>query len=410
MFDVSDRETDCLALLKAALGARDRLCLSYVGRDIRTNKELPAAVPLIDLLEWFAASGLPIRRYNHPLQSFSPRYFLPPKKSEDALPPSYSAVDRAAAASLAGRADGGEDPAVFEVVPFPPAESGATTIDLDELASFCSRPNWFLTKYRLRIPAADDAKYALLEDDDELETELPKNVVNRVLVRGADAVPDIAAKALELAESGISLPANELLAAIEGKIQSTENYRLRQITYKKDESDGFQCVGVTAAEALVRWEDSAAVIPFHVNLKVDGRDVVVNGVRRTIDLDVSPSGKMAHAFVFSGYSEIFESTKIDAWVRHLAGHAAGATFVTAILCTNDKKALQTFRPVPQEEARRLLDGIVAQAMKKTRVDIRATSGDGDKPSPEMAAAIGDLKARIVSTRAPTGPKKKQATP
>jgi exodeoxyribonuclease V gamma subunit len=406
MYDVSDRETDGLALLKAALGARDRLCLSYVGRDIRTNRELPAAVPLIDLLEWFAASALPFRRYDHPLQSFSPRYFLPPERPGEALPPSYSAVDRAAAASLAARADGGEDPAVFEAVPFPPAESGATTIDLDDLAAFCSRPNWFLTKNRLRIPAGDNARYDLLEDDDELGAELPRDLGNRVLVRGADAVPDVAAKARELAESGISLPEDELRAAIEDRIQSTESYRKRQITYKKDESDGFQCVGETAAEALARWEDSAAVDPFRVDLKVDGRDVVVNGVRRTIDLDVSPNGKMAHAFVFSPSrgDQPYRSDKVAAWVRHLAGHAAGAAFVTAILCANDKP-VRTYRPLPQEEAKRLLERIVAQAMKRTKVDIRATSGDADA-SPEMDAAIGGLEDRIVSTRASSGQKRK----
>jgi exodeoxyribonuclease V gamma subunit len=406
MYDVSERETDGLALLKAALGARDRLCLSYVGRDIRTNKELPAAVPLIDLVEWFKSSGRPFRRYDHPLQTFSPRYFLPPDDPKDALPPSYSAVNRAAAESLAGRVGGGEDPAVFEVVPFPPAESGETVIDLDDLAFFCARPNWFLTKFRLQIPDGDDARDGLLEDDDELEAELPRDLANRVLVRGADAVPDIAAKARELAESGISLPADELRASIEGRIQSTESYRQRPITYKKDESDGFQCVGATAAEALARWEDSATVAPFHVNLAVDGRDVVVNGVRRTVDLDVSPSGKLGHAFVFSIYSVVYESTKIDAWIRHLAGHAAGATFVTAMLCAKDG-AIRTYRPVPQAEAKRLLEGIVAQAMRKTKVDIRATSGGDDRPSPEMAAAIGDYEGRIVSTRAPSG---KRAAP
>ena len=388
MYDASDRETDCLALLKAALGARDRLCLSYVGRDIRTNKELPAAVPLIDLLEWFAASGLPIRRYNHPLQSFSPRYFLPPKKPEDALPPSYSAVDRAAAESLAGRADGGEDPAVFEVVPFPPDKKNKTTIDLDDLASFCSSPNWFLAKYRLRIPVGDDAKYCLLEDDDELEAKPSDDFAAAVLFGDKSLTDeDVRAESLRLAESGAAVDPDEASRMLEGSLsqETIQEFQARTVEFAKDSQEQ-KDFGTPDDPVVASIKSFAGGTPERVavRLSVGGRDIDVVGNQLPPVEIVNGSGeRVPYAFVFKG--RFWPSDHVGAWIRHLVRQIQDGACTTALV-SPEWKHVKILAPVPVGKATELLAGIVAFATRRMVVD-PARAGGREEPPGELAPLL-----------------------
>jgi exodeoxyribonuclease V gamma subunit len=80
--DVRDDDRDLF--LNALLGARDAFCVTYVGQSVRDNSTRPPSVVLAELVEHidrsFApsdgepASGVVCRR--HPLQPFSPRYFV----------------------------------------------------------------------------------------------------------------------------------------------------------------------------------------------------------------------------------------------------------------------------------------------------------------------------------------------
>lgn len=122
MFDTSSRARDGLALLKAAMGARERLAFSYVGQSVKTNDKVPASVALIDLQEWFKASGVNVTEYRHPLQAYSPRYYLDAADDEERLPPSYSEVNHAAAVAIASpRVD--KDEMAIKVRPFTFAKS-----------------------------------------------------------------------------------------------------------------------------------------------------------------------------------------------------------------------------------------------------------------------------------------------
>ena len=394
LFDATVRERDALALLKAAMGARERLALSYVGRNVRSNEEMPPAVPLTDLVEWFEASKQEVKRFQHPLQAYSPRYFTAAERPEQALPPSYSSVNHDAAAALTAARD--DSAAALEVAPFAYVSVGDTVIEVDDLADFYSRPNYFLARNRLAVnlsrPGYDD-----LEDEDSLEASLPKELKRTLLLRGADAV-DVDEEAERLVESGITMDSDELAAAVKGEGDSGEAYRARRLKYKKAESDGFTCADKTAAEALVAWEDGAESVPYHVELDVEGHHVVLTGCRHEIKLNVLPDGQLAHVFAFSDYSKIYDSTKIGAWVRHVAGHAAGGDgFVTAMMCTKDEP-VRTFRPLPQAESREILARMVAQAMKSLPLDFATALNGGDELPPEFAEALGDFAGRIISSR------------
>ena len=393
LFDATVRERDALALLKAAMGARGRLALSYVGRNIRSNEEMPPAVPLTDLVEWFTASGLAVKTYRHPLQSYSPRYFTKAEKPELALPPSYSAANHDAAVALTEARD--DSAGTVVAAPFAYAASGDTVIEVDDLAAFYSRPNRFLARNRLAVSLSRPG-YDRLEDEDSLEADLPRDLKRTLLLRGTDAV-DVDEEAEQLVESGITMDSAELASAVKAEADAGEGYRQRPLKYKKAESAGFACADMTAAAALVAWEDGAEPVSYNVELEVDGHHVVLTGCRREIKLNVLPEGRLAHVFAFSDYPAIYDSTKIGAWVRHVAGHAAGGDgFVTAMMCAKDGP-VRTYRPLPQAEAREILARLVAQAMKPMPLDFAAALCNDDDLPPEFAEALDDYDGRIVSS-------------
>ena len=394
LFDVTMRERDALALLKAAMGARGRLALSYVGRNIRSNEELPPAVPLTDLVEWFTASELEVKKFRHPLQAYSPRYFSAAEEPELELPPSYSSANHDAAVALAGPRDASA--AELAVAPFAYADSGDTLIEVDNLAAFYSRPNYFLARKRLGVRISNPG-YDQLEDEDSLEVKLPRDLACTLLLRGDDAV-DVDEEAERLVESGITMDIAELAARMKSASGAGEAYRSRQMRkFTKAESAGFALADRTAAEALVEWVDNAVPVPYHVDLDVEGHRVVLTDCRHEIRLNVLPQGQMAHVFAFSDYNKIFESTKIAAWIHHVAGHAAGGDgFVTAMMCAKDGP-VRTYRPLPQSEAREILARMVTQAMKPMALDFAAAFDLDDEPPPEFAAALGNYAGRIVSS-------------
>ncbi|MGY2293545.1 exodeoxyribonuclease V subunit gamma [Pseudomonas sp. SDO528_S397] len=81
--DRSRREDDRYLLLEALLSARDQLYISWVGRSIRDNSDLPPSVLIGQLRDhldsgWHTQTGEPLLEAStqeHPLQPFSARYF-----------------------------------------------------------------------------------------------------------------------------------------------------------------------------------------------------------------------------------------------------------------------------------------------------------------------------------------------
>ena len=397
LFDVTPRDKDACALLKASLGARDRLSLSYIGRNVRSNEELPAAVPLIDLIEWFKGTGRTVTFCRHPLQAYSPRYFMAAEKPELALPSSYSAANHDAAAAILER-HGAEVADGVRVAPFALSDRGDTVIDVDDLAYFYSRPNHFLARKRLDVRISKP-QYDVLADDDSLDAgELPKGLREKLLVRGADSV-NVVKVAEQLTETGISLTGEELERAIADAAAGGTEYRQRPLKYRKAESDGFSCPDKTAAEAFAHWQDTSTPVSYHADLEIDKHSVTVTGSRNEVKLNVLPSGQMGHVFVFSHGKRVFDSDYIAAWIRHVAGHAAGGNgFVTAMMCMKND-SVRTYRPIPQAEAKELLERIVAQAMKPMvfNYGMAAAGGANDSLPDDFVAAVGDYGSRIVSS-------------
>ena len=147
--DRSAREEDRTLFLEAMLSARDHLHISWVGRSIRDNQELPPSVVVSELRDWLDEAFTPLGdaldklETDHPLQPFSPDYF-------DASTPLLSTSEpyaRGALASLGAR----EAPPPFLAHALPVEAASDGPVDLRELSRFLQHPAQALVEGRLGI-------------------------------------------------------------------------------------------------------------------------------------------------------------------------------------------------------------------------------------------------------------------
>jgi len=156
-------------LLDAVLAAGERLVLCSTGRDIRTNANVPPAVPVAELLDVIdrsvrlpegspAAAPRALITVDHPRQAWSERNFVPGALGVEG-PWSFDSGARAAAEQRRGQAER----ARFLLEPLAPCEVGpGDEVPLDQLCGVLRNPVQILLQRRLGItleerrPPADD--------------------------------------------------------------------------------------------------------------------------------------------------------------------------------------------------------------------------------------------------------------
>jgi exodeoxyribonuclease V gamma subunit len=169
--DPSPREDDRYAFLETIISAGERLHLSYVGRSIIQNSEIPPSVVISELLDYanqaFAfPGGVSARDYltlEHPLQAFSPRYF--DQARQDARLFSYSETN-AAATLAATRITATEMPPFLQSA-LPEPEEPSRTIELTELVRFLYHPTQYFLKTRMGLQLREFD--TCLPDDEPIE-------------------------------------------------------------------------------------------------------------------------------------------------------------------------------------------------------------------------------------------------
>lgn len=336
-FDMTPRDRDTFALLKAVFGAREQLSFSYVGRDVHSNDVLPPAVPLTDVLEWLGPGR--VTRYEHPLQSYSPRYFLPAQGGE-VLPPNYSQTDHDVAERLLRRS---ADPAAEAegMSAFRFAESGETVLDLDELVSFLQRPSTFLLRTRLQT-WRDNCGKDLLNDDERLDAELSWSQKS-ALKCSPDAAGIVNPEAM--VETGCAPTVESVEAAIDAVLHRDDVDKLhRRMLRFQNPPPGY---GGEDLGALSVLQEASAAEPTVLNWREAclGRDVrTVGGIR----LAETDAGEHAVAYSESKGSSFEE---IGTLVRHVAGHAAGVRFTSVIV--HGDGTLKALYPMEQKDAEKL---------------------------------------------------------
>lgn len=149
--DPSVRDDDRYTFLEALLSAGNRLCISFVGRSIADNEEIPPSIVVSELLDYLDQScALPKEKNareffvtEHRLQAFSPRYF-----DGDERLFSYSEAN---AAASRGRLSAQVSATRFFSAPLAERDENARVIELGMLVDFFSNPARHLLRYRLSI-------------------------------------------------------------------------------------------------------------------------------------------------------------------------------------------------------------------------------------------------------------------
>jgi exodeoxyribonuclease V gamma subunit len=286
------RTEDRQLLLDAVLAAVDHLVITFSGRDERTNRERPPAVPIAELLDVVdrtvraAGDSVAARQtvlVHHPLQSFDPRNFSggPDAGSPKSFDP--ISLDGARALGVPRRPR-----RAFLTGCLPPM--GGEVVQLDSLVRFVEHPVKSFLRERLgwyARTASDEVNDALPLELDPLEKWAVGDRLLTARLAGADIGGALAA---ELAR-GI-LPPGRLVDAVVGEVAATVEALM----------DAVAALPVATAEPR----------SLDVNVRLsDGRLLIgtVPGVRDGV-------------IVRCVYSRLAPKHRLAAWVRFLALSAA----------------------------------------------------------------------------------------
>jgi exodeoxyribonuclease V gamma subunit len=151
--DRSRRDDDRYLMLEALLSARDKLYISWVGRNVRDNSEQPSSVLVSQLRDYLKLGwkcDLGAMTTEHPLQPFSRRYF------EEGGLLTYAKEWRVAHADIEVKNESDKLPP-YELEP-------DFKLKIAELARFVKQPVKYFFRERLSVIFADDE--ASGEDDE----------------------------------------------------------------------------------------------------------------------------------------------------------------------------------------------------------------------------------------------------
>ncbi|MBV8467790.1 MAG: exodeoxyribonuclease V subunit gamma [Burkholderiales bacterium] len=281
--DRSRRLDDRWLFLETVLAARDALLLFYTGRDARSDVTLPPSTVIADLLDAIAENWGSERaeavQHSHPLQPFSPRRF-----AADAALPSFD-MRWAKIAAHAGTGDAlPATLADWHTLQEMPAE-----VELADLLAFARDPaGWFLRRQGVRFERAERAL-------EEREPSTLSNADARQLLALSGAQADDAAALHAVGAAAAILPAGKL-----GEAWATR-------------------AAAEFAPAVARWRE----LPqgeLALDLQLDKHRLI--GTLR----GVGPNG-----LALRQPGPLWESVRIDAWLRHLCLCASGSANPTQLV-------------------------------------------------------------------------------
>jgi exodeoxyribonuclease V gamma subunit len=363
--DRSRRDDDRYLMLEALLAARDKLYVSWVGRNVRDNSEQPPSVLVAQLRDYLLAGwgldNLDGRTTVHALQPFSRRYF------EEGGLTSYAAEWSRAHQDTDGSAD------LPDTLPAFALDEGFT-LKLADLAAFLRQParDFFRRRLAVRFIDAD----ALGQDEEPFAFDALErySLEDRLLDEGAvdpaelaqlveQGAPDTAAVRAALAAGAARLAREGLLPI-----------GLRGAMWQDDLVEPLVPVRAAWLGQQVRLHTAARRLA--VALAFDGMDEVVK-LEDWIDRLRSEGddregedsegedggGRGMRTWLLQSSSKVLDKNGqpradklIAAWLRQLAAAAAGAS-VGGCLVARD--AVVEMAPLEAAPARAALAALVA---------------------------------------------------
>jgi exodeoxyribonuclease V gamma subunit len=288
--DRSSREDDRQLFLETLFAARERLIVTYGGRSIRDDREVPPSTCLAEL--WDVLAGPPGRvaeerrraiEVSHRLQGYSSAYF----DGRDPRLFSYRTEYERAARNAAERSE--TRPFVPRLEPVPPP----LVLSLEELLRFWKSPPAYLLNRRLGI--------YLKERRPELTTR----------------------ELLEMSHLDEWQVATPLIAAL---LENEDEEAAREVVEARLRAQGKLPVGGWGRALLDDQLEVCAAIAREVREQRAGAEM------RTVELDLALpglprlEGALADAYggalVLHGYSSLRARHQLDLWIRHVALCAA----------------------------------------------------------------------------------------
>jgi exodeoxyribonuclease V gamma subunit len=328
--DRSRRDDDRYLMLEAVLSARDKLYVSWVGRNVRDNSEQPPSVLVSQLRDYLAAGwdlDLGQMTTEHALQPFSRRYF------EQGGLTTYAGEWRAAHAGAALDDDGALPP--FEL------EAGYR-LKLGELANFLRQPARYFFRRRLGVWFAEAA--TLGQDEEPFSF----NALERYMLE--DSLLDDDAEPEAQSEVRASLAARAARLAREGVLP----IGLIGRKWQEQLVDALVPVRTAWLTLCARFPAQAAKLPISLN---------VDGVELDDWIDRLRTNHEETAWLMQISSKVLDKKGgprgdklIGPWVRQLAAAACGYQ-VTGYLVARD--AIVTMAPIEAQQARKELTALVA---------------------------------------------------
>ncbi len=348
--DRSRRDDDRYLMLEALLAARDKLYISWVGRNVRDNSEQPPSVLVSQLRDYLTAGwqlDLHSRTTEHALQPFSRRYF----EAGGLL--TYAREWRAAHAETGQGGDGAlsdalSDAQFDEAAPtltagLPPYEiDAAFRLKLLNLANFLRQPVRYFFRQRLGVMFGD---VALVGEDEE---PFALNALERYLLEDTMLDDSATPEALEQVYDKLSERAGRL--AREGLLpigligQQWQHDLVEALVPVRSAWLTLRASYPHAAPKLaVSLEFGGVLLEDWVDqLRSDGHETVwlMQMSSKVADKNGQPRGDKLIAM----------------WLRQLAAAAAGMP-VTGMLVARD--AIVTMQPLARDAALAVLADLVA---------------------------------------------------
>lgn len=317
--DRSIRRDDRYLFLETLLSVRDRLYISYIGRDMRSNEEQGPSILISELLNYLTMrsresdAGERITCCEHPLHGYDAVYF----QTDTAVPQSFSARALDAAVERLKVGQGGQH------LPDMPAIEGEAEIDLNQLVRALRNPAAVFLKQHLGVNL-------LLEDEDPL----PASEVLRIA--GGLTRYELGTELLEWHLNGVDQ------SEAEGRLNGIGDMPLSP-------------EGRSDFDAL--WEDvmlmGEAIAPLRQGAVVQHDLQFKSGA---VTLNAALQGYEQHELVYS-----FSKYKLGAcllpWLTHLLQCANGVERNTEFRCRGQQAnqvADKTWEPIGSGEAAGLL--------------------------------------------------------
>jgi exodeoxyribonuclease V gamma subunit len=330
--DRSRRDDDRYLMLEALLAARDKLYVSWVGRNVRDNTEQAPSVLVSQLRDYLSAGwnlDLATLTTEHALQPFSRRYF----EAGGLL--TYAGEWRVAYSK-----DDGDVAAAAALPPFEPDDQ--FRLRLGELASFMRQPVKYFFRRRLSVVFADAA---LVGEDEE-----PFSLHGLERYQIDDAL---------LADDGAPEPLDEVRTALNARAVRLAGEGLLPIgligrQWQRQLVDALVPVRTAWLNLCARFPQAAEKRPL---------ELVYGGLRLEDWLDQLRSDGLETAWLLQMSSKVLDKhgqaradKLIALWLRQLAAAAADVP-VTGYLVARD--AVVVLQPLAPPDARAALGVVLA---------------------------------------------------